>query len=150
MAITIGLTLCVLGILLIIAELATPGFLIGVAGTAMFVLGAIALVFGDGFFDTVWAPIFAAVTTLGAMYISVTMYKKLGRVEKPTTTVGDSLIGKKGIVIKETEPDELTKGKVRIESQIWSATSKKPIREGIKVEVTASEGVHVVVKEIRK
>lgn len=40
------------------------------------------------------------------------------------------------------------KGKVRIGSDIWSATSDEPLEEGIEVIVENSEGVHVHVRRL--
>ena len=42
---TIGLALLVIGILLIIAEAATPGFFIGVIGTAFIAMGIVGIFF---------------------------------------------------------------------------------------------------------
>ena len=64
--------------------------------------------------------------------------------------MGESLIGKQGIVTTPTSPQSTTKGKVKIGSDIWSATSDKPIKKGKRVVVIASEGVHIIVEEIKK
>ena len=64
----------------------------------------------------------------------------------PTTTVNESLIGKKGKVTVKTGPNDL-KGKVKIGMEIWSANSEEEIEEGESVEVVAAEGVHITVKK---
>jgi membrane-bound ClpP family serine protease len=147
--ITIGLLLIILGAIVLIAEAFVPGFFIGVAGTAMIVLGIFAMIIGDAFFFTPWAPVVAILTTICAMAFSIWFYKKLGGIQVPMATVGDSLIGREGIVVRATVPESTTKGKVRIGSQVWSATSAKRIPEGTKVKVVGSEGVHVIVERVR-
>ena len=59
-------------------------------------------------------------------------------------------MGREGIVTVPTDPDSLTKGKVRIGSDIWSATSDKPIKKDERVKVVSSEGVHVTVEKLKK
>ena len=65
----------------------------------------------------------------------------------PTTTVATSLIGMEGLVITDTCPNNI-RGKVKIENDIWSATSTRPVPAGYKVRVVDSEGVHVKVEPI--
>ncbi len=57
----------------------------------------------------------------------------------------ESLIGKTGTVTVATEVGSM-RGKVRIGSDTWSATSDEPIEAGETVVVESSEGVHVHVR----
>jgi len=75
------------------------------------------------------------------------MYQKLAPPAPPETTVATSLVGTTGVVERAVEPNSL-KGKVRIEHDVWSATSETPIPAGRKVVVKSSEGVHVMVEEV--
>ena len=79
--------------------------------------------------------------------LTVKGYQRLAVPEPPTTTVADSLTGKVGVVTIATEVGNM-KGKVRIGSDIWSATSDEPLEEGCKVVVEYSEGVHVHVRRV--
>jgi membrane protein implicated in regulation of membrane protease activity len=67
-----------------------------------------------------------------------------------TRTNADSLIGKTGFVQKSIRQYEL--GQVKVEGQVWSARSvdRQDIEEGNEVEVTAIEGVKLLVKKIRE
>ena len=144
----IGLIFVIIGIVMLLAEASSPGFFIGIPASILIVIGLIGIALPALFF-TIWSPIIAAivaVVTTGAVMI---FYKKLAPPEKPTTTVGESLVGRKGIVIITTDPNSTTKGKVKIGSEIWSATSKKPIKKGVSVVVTESEGVHITVERLR-
>ncbi len=145
---TLGLTFVIIGIVLLIAEAASPGFFIGIPATILIILGLFGIIMPGLFFSWI-SPVLALIVAVPVTVFVIWFYGKLAPPEAPTTTVGDSLIGKTGIVITETEPDSYTHGKVRIGSDIWSATSDKPIRKGTRVEVLASEGVHVILKEIK-
>jgi membrane protein implicated in regulation of membrane protease activity len=77
------------------------------------------------------------------------LYRIIAPNKPPTTTVADSLVGKEGIVTAPTNPNHRTKGKVRIESQIWSASADTIIPSGTRIKVISSEGVHVKVIPIK-
>jgi membrane-bound ClpP family serine protease len=144
---TIGLVLLVIGILLIIAETATPGFFVGVIGTAFVAMGIIGIFF-PFIADTPWSPIIVLVVTAGAMLGAVMFYRRLGRTQPTATTITESNVGKEGLVTVDVEPHSLH-GKVKIAHQIWSATSDEPIPKGSMVKVVDWEGVHVIVEEIK-
>ena len=79
--------------------------------------------------------------------LTIKGYQHLARPEPPTTTVMESLVGKEGTVTVATEVGNM-KGKVRIGSDTWSATSDEPIAAGETVVVESSEGVHVHVRRL--
>jgi membrane protein implicated in regulation of membrane protease activity len=145
----IGLIFVIIGIIMFLAEASSPGFFIGIPASILVVIGIIGIAFPDIFF-TIWSPIIAAIVAAITTIAIIVLYKKLAPPEAPTTTVGESLIGKKGIVTTTTVPDSYTKGKVKIGTEIWSATSKKPIKKGKHVVIVGSEGVHIKVEEIKK
>lgn len=143
----LGLIFLIIGIVMFLVEASSPGFFIGIFASIFVVIGIIGIAF-PGLFFTIWSPIIAiivgVITTVGV----IIFYKKIAPPEAPTTTVGDSLIGNKGIVVVATSPESLTKGKVRIDSDTWSATSEKPIKKGSHVVVVDSEGVHITVEKV--
>jgi membrane protein implicated in regulation of membrane protease activity len=63
------------------------------------------------------------------------------------TTTPDSFIGKTGIVVKTIVPDTY-KGKVKIESEIWSATADEKIKQNQKVVVKDKKGIQLIVKKM--
>ncbi|MFO7991922.1 MAG: NfeD family protein [Thermoplasmata archaeon] len=141
-----GLGLVILGIMLFIIEAAEPGFFIAIPAGVLLVLGVIAVLHPD-ILTTIWTPLIVAVLVIPLMMISMKFYQKISPPTKPTTTMSSSLVGKTGKVMQRVKPDEIT-GKVKIEHQIWSATSEKEeIEIGEKVIVTDSRGVHIVVKK---
>lgn len=143
---TLGIILIVFGSLLVLAELAIPGFFIAVPGTVLVIMGLVYIFLGNiGVVPAVIITLATAVVaTLGVMLF----YRVLAKPEPPTTSTIDQMVGKRGIVIAKIEPDSL-KGKVRIDGDVWSATADKEIAVGKRVEVIKGEGVHLVVREIK-
>lgn len=144
----LALTFVILGILLLLVEVSSPGFFIAVPATVLIILGLLGLAIPD-FFISVWSPVIALVVGIPATLLTIRFYGSLAPPQPPTTTVATSLIGKTGIVTREVEPNSL-RGKVQVDYQTWSATSEAPISEGVKVEVLGSEGVHIIVKPVPK
>jgi membrane protein implicated in regulation of membrane protease activity len=139
----LGLIFIIIGVLMLLAEAVTPGAFLVVPATVLLVLGLIA----PEFLLSIWSPILAVVIGVPVFFLTVKTYQKLSPPMPPTTTVATSLIGMEGLVITDTCPNNL-KGKVKIENEIWSATSTRPIPAGYKVKVVHSEGVHVKVEPI--
>ena len=144
---SLALSFIIIGILMLLAEVSSPGMFLLVPATVLMVLGGIGLAYPDVLLSW-WAPL-AAVVIVGPMtYVSIKLYQKLAPPAPPETTVATSLVGMTGVVEYVVSPNSL-KGKVRIDHDTWSATSDKVIPVGSKVVVRASEGVHVKVEEVR-
>jgi len=142
---SLGIVFVVIGLLMLIAEMHTPGFFIAVPGTVFIILGIVFLILRD----SVTIPIAVAViliTSVVATVLVILFYKKLGEGKLEATTTVDNLVGKEGIVVRRVEPNNL-RGKVKIGGNIWSATANEVIEEGKRVVVIKGEGVHVVVRE---
>lgn len=142
----LGLAFVIIGILMLLAELSSPGAFILVPATVLMVLGFVGILAPDILISW-WSPVITAIIVIPITYVTMRMYQKLAPPAPPETTVATSLVGMTGVVEKEVVPNTL-KGKVRIAHDTWSATAGKPIPEGRKVVVKASEGVHVTVEEI--
>ena len=142
---SLGIVFVVIGLLMLNAEMHTPGFFIAVPGTVFIILGIVFLILRD----SVTIPIAVAViliTSVVATVLVILFYKKLGEGKLEATTTVDNLVGKEGIVVRRVEPNNL-RGKVKIGGDIWSATANEVIEEGKRVVVIKGEGVHVVVRE---
>ncbi|MEE9115581.1 MAG: NfeD family protein [Thermoplasmata archaeon] len=144
----IGLIFVIVGVILFIVEVASPGFFVAIPASVLIILGALGMIL-DGFFLSMWSPIVAIGVTVPAFLGTMYAYKKLAPPQPPTTTVGRSLVGKRGIVDTDIIPNTI-KGKVRIENQTWSATSDHHIPKDTLVEVVESKGVHVIVREVQE
>jgi membrane protein implicated in regulation of membrane protease activity len=141
---TVALVLIVVGAILLIVEASSPGVFLLIPGTVLVILGIIGYIFPD-FLFSVYSPILALVIAVPLTVGTVKMYQILGRPEPPSTTITDSLVGREGVVTVRTESGHI-KGKVKIDSDEWSATSDGPIEVGTQVIVTKSQGVHVTVQ----
>jgi membrane protein implicated in regulation of membrane protease activity len=144
----IALGFVVTGIIMLLAETAAPGFFIAVPGTVLIILGLLGLGITD-FLISVWSPIVALIVCVPTILLVMMAYQRLAPPAPPETTVGASLIGKIGIVTVEVKPDSI-KGKVKISNDMWSATANEIIPVGKKVVVVSSEGVHVLVQELKE
>jgi membrane protein implicated in regulation of membrane protease activity len=144
----IALGFVITGIIMLVAETAAPGFFIAVPGTVLIILGPLGLGITD-ILISVWSPIVALIVCVPTIIFVMFAYQRLAPPAPPETTVGASLIGKIGIVTADIKPDTI-KGKVKIKNDIWSATAHVFIPVGKKVVVVSSEGVHVLVQELKE
>lgn len=143
---TIAIILIIVGLILLIVEALTPGFFAVVPGAVSTVMGVLGY-FVNGFFDKWYLLVSSAIiVTLVVTVVTIKGYQILAKPEPPTTTVAESLVGREGLVTTEVKPGNL-KGKVKIGTDSWSATSESVIRAGTEVIVYAAEGVHVKVRQ---
>jgi len=141
---TVAIIFVIIGVILLMTEAFSPGAFMVIPGTVLVILGIIVYVFPDTLFS-IYSPIIALAVAIPVTFGTVKMYQVLARPEPPTTTVTESLVGKEGIVTVRTVPENII-GKVRIESDVWSARSDEPIEAGTEVVVVKSQGVHVTVQ----
>ncbi len=142
----LGLAFVIGGIILLLAEAASPGAFMLVPATVLLILGAIGLI-APSILLSWWSPLITAIIVIPTTILTIKFYQRLAPPAPPETVVATSLVGQVGVVEAEVEPHTL-KGKVRIANDTWSATSEKLIPAGRKVRVVASEGVHVTVEEV--
>jgi inner membrane protein len=145
--IALGWILIIVGAILLLVEVHSPGFFAAVPATVLIILG-ILLLLGIDIFNSGWGVVVGVTVALIAAGLTVWMYSKITPDDSPTTISRDSLIGKEGQVLAAVDAATL-KGKVRIDSTEWSARSSGPsIPKGKTVRVIATEGVHIVVEEV--
>ena len=145
---TLGWLLIVIGAVLLLVEAHTPGFFAAVPATVMIVLGIMVLL-GIDIYNSGWGAIVGVTAAIIAGGVTVWGYSRITPNESPTTISRDSLIGMEGRV--KTRVDATTiSGKVLIASTEWSARSTgSEIPPGKKVRVVDSQGVHIVVEEVK-
>ena len=142
----LGWILFIAGVLFLIVELALPGFFAVVPGTILVIVGGLMILF-PGLVTSVWGIVLLVVLTVVVSALTIAFYKRLAPIQVPFTTSKDSLVGKVGEVIEPVSPDSID-GKVKIDSQIWSATSDERIDALQKVSVVRVSGVHLFVKKV--
>lgn len=128
-----------------IAEIITVGFLVFWLG-----IGALITMLVSFFTDNL-------VIQMGVFVISSTLLiiatkplvKKLTKKDETVVTNAFSIIGKKGIVTTEINPN-LAVGQIKVQGQDWSAKCEEEqvIPQGSEVEVVKIDGVKAVVKMI--
>ena len=143
---TISCIILIAGALFLIYEAFSPGGFCVIPGAVLLVLGVVGLLWPEVLMS-IWSPVIALAVAIPVTLVTLKAYQYLARPEPPTTTVADSLIGKEGVIVVPTEIGNM-KGKVKIGSDTWSATSDEVMPEGTKVVVESSEGVHVHVRRI--
>jgi membrane protein implicated in regulation of membrane protease activity len=144
--VTIPLIMIVIGVLMLLAEAATPGNFLIVPATVLLILGFVGLV-APGILFSWFSPLLAVVVLIPTTILAIRFYQRLAPPAPPETVVASSLVGRTGVVTATVAPNSL-KGKVRIEHDDWSATAKTCIPVGTPIRVVASEGVHVTVEEV--
>jgi membrane protein implicated in regulation of membrane protease activity len=144
---TLGWLLIILGALLLVVEVHSPGFFAAVPATILIIFG-ILVVLGMDVFTYPWGIVIAVTVAIIASCGTVIMYSRITPDKVPTTISRDSLVGKEGRATKEIDHDSI-RGKVMIGTTEWSARSSGPkIAAGTKVRVVSSQGVHIVVEEV--
>ena len=133
----LGLMFIIIGVIMLLAEAVTPGVFLVVPATVLIVLGAIGLI-APGLLLSMWSPIIALVIGVPVFMVTVRAYQKLSPpcLQPPAGDVADR---NGGVVVTEVCPNNI-RGKVKIQNDIWSATSTRPIEVGYRVRVVHSEG----------
>ena len=146
--IALGWLLILIGAILLLIEVHSPGFFATVPATVMIILG-ILLLLGVDIFNSGLGIVIGVIMAIIAAGFTVWMYGKITPDVSPTTISRDSLIGMEGRV--KTLVDATTiSGKVLIASTEWSARSTgSEIPPGKKVKVVDSHGVHIIVEEVK-
>ncbi len=143
---TVAIILIIVGAAFLVYEAFSPGAFMVIPGTILVIIGIIGALYPDLLYSW-WSPIIALVISVPITILTVKAYQRLAPPAPPTTTVTESLIGKSGVVVVATEVGNM-KGKVKIDSDTWSATSDEPIEAGTEVVVERGEGVHVHVRRL--
>lgn len=140
-----GLTLMLIGIVLIIAEAMVPSFgILGFGGIVAFLMGGLMLFDTDsGAFQIGW-PVLGATVFVMAIMIIVTIRLALKMRKQSVTTGIDVLIGREGEVLIDFKQ----KGQVRIGGEIWAARSTVDVKQGDSVRVLAVDGLMLEVEKI--
>jgi membrane protein implicated in regulation of membrane protease activity len=144
--IDLSLLLILIGAILIVIEIATPGFFIAVPGTVLIIYGILIALFPSILLNP-YAPWILFLSSFPIGYITYLIYRKISPPSPPVTESYEGLIGKVGVVVETVKPNSI-EGKVRIDSDVWSATSSEVIEPDRKVVVVGVEGVHLIVKPL--
>ena len=134
--------LIVAGICFVI-ESFTIGFLV-----FWFGIGALAALVASLFISNIWIQslIFIIVSSL-LLIFTKPLVKKFVKVKDIIPTNVYSIIGKEGIVVESIDTINGV-GKVKVNGELWSATSLENIEKGTKVKVLKVNGVKLEVEKL--
>ena len=141
---TLGLVLMAAGAALLAFELVHPGALLLIPASILLVGGLLLVFFPATLLDSAEGIVAIVVAAVAAALIEIPYYRWLSPGHLPMTSMPTTLIGREGIVVSDVLPNSL-KGKVRIDSEVWSARSPVAIPAGTAVRVVGGEGVSILV-----
>ena len=126
-----------------IIEMATVGFLVFWFGIGALIAMVVSLFTTNIAIQTAVFVISSAIL----LFFTRPLVNKFTKNDKEVQTNAYSIIGKRGVVIKEIDPIS-GQGQVKIGTEVWSAKTlgNKKIKEGSEVEVTEIDGVKAIVK----
>lgn len=135
----------IIGIALLIVEATTISFISIFFAIGCFIASLVSLVI-----PSIGAQIIVMclVSGIGVMFCRSILQKyfEVNKEIKPSTI--NAIIGKSGVVTKLINPDDM--GLVKIEGEIWSATSidSEALPEGTTIVVKNIDGVKLIVKRV--
>jgi membrane-bound serine protease (ClpP class) len=137
-----GAGLVLLGIGLMLAEAHIGSFgVIGVAGIAAFIIGAIIMFPAGAPGFNLALPVVAAATVLSAALLLLVLAMLLRSRKRPVVTGKEALLGAEG----EAVAWDGQEGRVRVRGEIWRARSSGALDPGTRVKVIARDGLVLVV-----
>lgn len=133
----------VIGVLLMIAEIAAPGFVLLPIGVGFILTGFIAL-----FIDQL--PILFAILALIEVIIFIFSKKYLRKFFRTSTvaTAVEGMIGKEAVVMEPIRPGEV--GQVKLYGDLWTAQSsgRLTLEKGTRVRIVKIDGNRVIVEPL--
>jgi inner membrane protein len=143
----ISAVLIIVGSSLFAFELIHPGAWLLIPASIMIVAGLLYLTLPNLLLNSVFGPAIVVIVALAAALATIPYYRWVAPTHEPLSTTVQSLQGSTGVVIQAVVPDSLS-GKVKIQSEVWSARSDQPIPAGTRVRVVSGEGVSVLVRPV--
>ena len=138
----VGVPLILIGAAFFIVEIIHPGAFLLIPGSILLAAGVVYLVSPSLLVDSIFGPAIVILVAFGATLATVPYYRHIAPVHRPMVSIPSSLEGQTGIVTTQVEPDSMH-GKVRVQSEIWSARADQMIPEGTKVRILGGEGTSV-------
>jgi membrane-bound serine protease (ClpP class) len=139
-----GLAFIILGIALIVAEAMVPSFgIFGFGGIVAFIIGSIILIDTEFGAFQIGKPVIVAtgLVSLGFIFVTISLAMKIRK--KDVVTGIQTMIGMVGVSLDEIEVE----GMVKIQGEIWRATSESPISQGDEIKVVDVSGLRLKVEK---
>jgi membrane-bound ClpP family serine protease len=145
----VGVPLILIGAGLFVIELIHPGVFLLIPGSVLLTAGILYLTVPSLLTATIFGPAIVFAAAFLATLATVPYYRRIAPIHRPMTTIPMSLEGLTGLVLTAVEPDNM-KGKVRVNSEIWSARADRAIPAGTRVRILGGEGVTVRVTPLEE
>lgn len=143
----VGIAIVVTGVIVLFLELAHPGALLFIPGSILIAGGFLYLFLPDVLLQSPVGPIVIVLVAAVAGILEIPYYRWVAPPHLPMTTTSAGLAGEVGIVTVPIVPHTL-RGKIRVKSEVWSATAESSIPAGTRVRVVSGEGVSLIVAPI--
>ena len=144
---SIGIAIVIVGLALLVFELVHPGALLIIPASILLVAGFLYLFLPNVLLNSVEGPVIVIVAAILGALIEVPYYRWVAPVHRPMSTTSGGLVGEEAVVVAPVEPNNI-RGKVKVNSEIWSARADRPIPVGTRVKIVHGEGVSVTVQPI--
>ena len=133
------------GLVLMIAEVVTPGFILFFFGLAAVIVGVLAFIPAIGASGT-WQLILFATLSVVTLLLLRRQMKALftGRSRNGQPEIDDALVGRHAVVTERIAAPR--DGKVEVNGVSWSATAGEVIEAGAPVQVVGREGLTLRVR----
>ena len=142
-----GLSLMMLGIIFMIAEIFAPSFgALGFGGIIAFVIGSVILFDTEGSEIQVAIPIIVAVTLISSAFFLIILRMIYAAHRKPVVSGADEMLGSIGQVMEDIEHT----GHIHIHGETWQVQSESPLRCGDQVRVIAIDGLILNVERVKE
>jgi len=142
-----ALALLLTGIVLMVAEMFTPGIgLLGLFGFAAFVGGSYFLFdpAAGGGDMRVSLPVIAGAAVSSAALTFFVVGAAIKARQRPPVTGAEELLSAEGSVVDWAGGS----GHVRVHGEVWAARAEAPLKAGDRVRVAAREGLTLIVKAV--
>ncbi len=138
----VGLALVLLGIALIVAETFVPSFgALGLGGIAALTIGSIILMDTDVPGFGISKSLIGAIAVVAGGTLLATLAFALKTRRNPVVTGRERMIGRTATAYDDFDGT----GRVRLDGELWNATSAAPVRAGQTVTVIAIDGLWLTV-----
>ena len=133
------------GLVLMIAEVVTPGFILFFFGLAAVLVGLLAFIPAIAVSGTLQLLLFAVLSVVTLLLLRRQMKALFtGRSRNGQQEIDDALVGRHAVVTERIAAP--LDGKVEVNGVLWSATAGAAIEAGAPVEVVGREGLTLRVR----
>lgn len=138
----VGLALVLLGIALIVAETFVPSFgALGLGGIVALTIGSIMLLDTDVPGFGISKSLIGAIAIVAGGTLLATLGFALKTRRNPVVTGRERMVGRTAVAYEDFDGT----GRVRVDGELWNATSAAPIRAGQMVTIIALDGLWLTV-----